>query len=142
MHCVFEHLERIKDLLAQIDTITENQTTILLSNQNDFNEENLALDIMEQMVECKESVINELVEEEAAFQKAYDRYKSQLIQSGEIGKLKKVIASIMKMKEEITRKEQQNMLILQNSSRKIEKVRVSPSSQQIVAAYKKQQIKT
>lgn len=143
MQSVFEYLNRIQDLLEQIDTITQNQMTILIGDKENLEVENMALSLIEEMVECKDKAITELTIAEHAFQNTYDINKEALVESGEIKHVKEQVEKILVLKEEITRREQQNMLILHNqSNKKIEKLKVPPNSNQVAAAYKKQQIKT
>ena len=143
MQNVFEYLKKIQDLLEQIENITDNQMTILVGDLQNIEEENRALEFIEEMVGCKDELITELAEIEGYFQQAYDRQKEQLIKSNAIKELKAQVQHILHLKEEIARKEQQNMLIMQNhSKKKIDKMTIAPSSNQVVAAYKKQQGKS
>lgn len=143
MQSVFKYLNRIQELLEQIDTITQNQMTILIGDKENLELENRALSLVEEMVECKDKIITELTTAEEAFQNVYDINKEALVGSGEIKHVKEQVEKILVMKEEITKREQQNMLILHNQSKKkIEKQKVLPNSNQVAAAYKKQQIKT
>ena len=143
MQNVFEYLKKIQDLLEQIENITDNQMTILVGDLQNIEEENRALEFIEEMVSCKDELITELAETEGYFQQAYDKQKEQLIKSNAIKELKVQVQHILHLKEEIARKEQQNMLIMQNhSKKKIDKMTIAPSSNQVVAAYKKQQGKS
>ncbi|MBE6024116.1 MAG: hypothetical protein E7231_13110 [Cellulosilyticum sp.] len=143
MHEVFEYLSKIQLLLEQIENITDNQTTILVGDLQTIEEENNALEFIEQMVNCKDELIVELSKVEACFQEEYEKQREQLIKSNKIKDLKTQVERILVLKDEITRKEQQNMVIMQNfSKKKIDRMTISPSSNQVAAAYKKQQLKS
>lgn len=143
MQEVFHYLSRIQELLEQIVNITDNQMTILVGDMQNLEEENSALELIEDMVNCKEGLIGELTQVEACFQNLYDQYREELIKTNKINVLKGQVEHILQLKEEITRKEHENMLIMQNNSnKKIDKVTISPNSNQVLEAYKKQQRKT
>ena len=142
MQDVFNYLSQIREFLEQINNITDNQMTILVGDLQNIEEENRALELIEDMVACKDELISELTQVEAHFQKEYDKHRDILIKNNQMNVLKEQVQYILKLKEEIANKEYKNMLIMQkNSNKRIDRVTISPSSNQVVAAYKKQQRK-
>ncbi len=142
MQNVFNYLNQIQELLIQIDNITDNQMTILVGDLQNLEEENKALELIEDMVSCKDEIISELTKVEEYFQQAYDQNREILIKTKQINVLKKQVQYILELKNEIASKEQKNMMIMQKHSKKrIDRVTISPTSNQVVQAYQKQQRK-
>jgi ATP-dependent 26S proteasome regulatory subunit len=141
---LFEYLRRIHELLEQIYTITDNQTTILLSPMNDSEEEeNNALDMIAQMADYKDEATKELIEAENMFQKEYDANKHLVQEAEDISELKELVTEILKRKEAIIEHEQSNLLILQaRSKKKLERVHLPQNPIEASNAYKKQQKRT
>ncbi|MBP3889378.1 MAG: hypothetical protein J6F30_17270 [Cellulosilyticum sp.] len=143
MQDVFNYLNQIREFLEQIDNITDNQMTILVGDLQNIEEENSALELIEDMVNCKDELISDLTQVEEYFQREYDKHRETLIKNNKINVLKGQVQHILQLKEEIARKEHKNMLIMQkNSNKRIDRVIISPSSNQVVEAYKKQQRKS
>lgn len=144
---LFEYLARIHELLEQIYTITDNQTTILLSPMEGTEEkdENVALDMITQMMDYKEELTKELFEAEDIFQNEYNRCKQLLNNEQEIVvlELKGLVAAVLERKEAIVAREQSNLVLLQaRSKKKLEVVHTPQNPKQVSAAYQKQQKKT
>lgn len=144
MQSLFDYLNKIQELLQQIHDITENQTTILTSSVYvDEDVTDGTLSMMEEMIDYKDELINLLTEAEQNFQGVYNAYREEIIQSKQMKLLKSEVEKVLKLKDEITKKEQKNVLLLQNQSRKrVERVEVIPNKNQVVAAYRKQQNKS
>lgn len=144
MQSLFDCLNKIQELLQQIHDITENQTTILTSSiQADEEVVDDTLSMIEEMVDYKDELINLLTEAERTFQGIYNDHREEIIQSKQMKLVKSEVEKVLKLKDEITKKEQKNVLLLQGQSRKrIERVKVTPNKNQVVAAYRKQQNKS
>ena len=113
MQDVFNYLNQIREFLEQIDNITDNQMTILVGDLQNIEEENRALELIEDMVDCKDELISELTQVEEHFQKEYDKHRETLIKTNQMNVLKEQVQHILKLKEEIASKEYKNMLIMQ-----------------------------
>lgn len=133
MERLFDSLRAVRELLEQIHTITENQTTVLLGGSED------SLDMLEAMFEYKSNLMSELEEVETTFQGNYQRMKMQLEGRTELITLKKEVGNILELKEEIVVMEQSNLLIMQDRTKKhMAKIEVTPNAKQVTNAYKQQ----
>ena len=142
MQSIFEYLREIKELLEQLNAITQNQTTILLGEQDEIENEDEVLGLLEGMVEYKDEVIKTLTEVEEKFQNAYEQYKQELIAKGFMARVKNEVTYILNLKNEIAEREQSNVSIMQSRMQmKNKQIRVQPTNIQMVEAYKKQQRK-
>lgn len=145
MQQLFDYLKKIHELLEQICTITDNQTTVLLAplEANDGeDDEDVSLDMISQMADYKDELTEELIAAEVAFQNAYNNYKDLAASSNQVAELKQMVGEILKRKEDIVEHEQSNLLLLQNrSKRTIERVKLPQKPEEAISAYKKQQKK-
>ena len=141
MNTILTYLSRIESLLEQIETMTQNQTTILL-HQLDSKEDE-ALNIIEEIVGYKDKAIQELTEVEALFQESYKKNREALLQSAQIKEIKERVAHILEAKERITKHEQNNLRLLTSKiGKRPEKVEIKPNAQCVANAYKKNQGKS
>ena len=147
MEELFEYLRQIYELLEQIDTITDNQTTVLLApveettKQEDDSEEE-SLDMIAQMADYKDELMGKLSKLESMFQEQYDRCKQFLNDDQDVKRLKEFVAAILERKEAIVEHEQNNILLLQaHSKKRLEKVSIPQNPKNVSNAYKKQQEK-
>lgn len=136
-------LKEIYSILKQIKDITANQTTLLLEQRENIEDEQLALDMLEQMVNYKDEVIRELTIKEEAFEQAYEPYRGKITNSEDVSIIKQLVNSIVQIKHHIVEEEKQNMIIMQtNSRRRIKSIEIPQNPQAVTNAYKNQQIKT
>ena len=110
MEALFEALDAIYAHLEQIQTITQNQTVILL----DTSYMGDGLDMIEQMATFKEQLTTEVEEKEAVFQGLYSKYKNDVTDVDDKKRLKDTVDSIMQIKNFIMEQEQKNVFILQD----------------------------
>lgn len=142
MEQLFKEVFMIIELLEQIKTLTNNQTTVLLVEM-DIAEENERLDIIEQMANYKDGLMRELKEQEIAFQETYTIYKKQLEESGRIAEIQELVGRVLQLQQKIVELEKGNLLLMQNRSKiKDKKVDILVNSAKAVSAYQKQKIKT
>lgn len=143
MQNLLQMLEEIYKLLEQVSTITTNQTTILLQSREDTEKANEALDMIESMVDYKEELITELINKEQIFDKAYESFKGKINDHEYIKLFKSWVGRIMNMKTAIVEAERSNVLVMQSFAKMKEKQMSIPKAPDaVVAAYKKQQVKT
>lgn len=143
MQNLLQMLEEIYKILEQVSTITTNQTTILLQSREDTEKANEALDMIESMVDYKEELITELINKEQIFDKAYESFKGKINDHEYIKLFKSWVGRIMNMKTAIVEAERSNVLVMQSFAKMKEKQMSIPKAPDaVVAAYKKQQVKT
>jgi len=144
---LFEYLKNIHELLEQIYTITDNQTTVLLApmeettneEEDSFKEES-SLDMITQMSDYKEELTEQLMKAEDLFQKEYDKCKHLASSSEEVMELKRLVSGVLERKEAVVEHEQSNMLLLKSrSKRTLEVVHLPQNPIEVSNAYKKQQ---
>lgn len=139
---LLNYLHKIQDLLNQISTITDNQTTILLNPIDKTEQETKSLDMLEEMADYKDEYTKELIACEELFQNLYNQEKDTIKDSKDIVKLKEMVTRILEIKQEIVEHEQSNLLLLQShSKKKAERLHIPQSAKEVAKAYKKHQIK-
>lgn len=137
---LFRQLMEIDSILEQIATITMNQMTVLLHST--WENQDASLNILEEMVSYKDELITNLIEVEALFDKRYAEQRDQVHTSKQIGEFKKCVSNILEKKEKIQELERNNMMMLQTKRQERGKrIEVPKRAQEVVRAYKKQQIK-
>ena len=140
MEELFKMLGDIYDLLEQINAITTNQTTVLLQSSTTIEEKNNALDLLEDMVNYKEEFMNQLLSKEECFDNAYSKYKGKITDPTYVKMFKEWVERIMAKKQEIVEAEKNNVVVMQNISKKtIERVAIPKDAKEVTMAYKKQQ---
>lgn len=133
MEELFNHLKKIKELLEQIYTITQNQLTVLIDSRNN----NAELEMIEEMANYKQEITLQVEEEEALFQNLYTRYKEELIEKQLMPSLQTKVGNILKLKEDIILNEQKNVLLLQEAMRQCVKcVKLPKDPSKVADAYK------
>ena len=138
MKILLSLLEEIYALLEQIHTITTNQTTILLQPKETNEEENIAIDLIDSMVEYKDEIIKLVTDKEKEFEDAYSPLRGKITQEDDVIMIKEAVNKVMNKKQEIVESEKNNMRIMQNLGKKKEKVtHISPTANKVVTAYKK-----
>ena len=136
-------LGQIYDLLDQVNSITINQTTVLLQSNETLDDENDALAMLEGMVAYKEEVTNDLIALEKVFDTTYSKYKDKMTDPAYIKLFKDWVERIMTKKKEIVDAEQNNVIIMQAlSKRSARRMEIPKDARQVVDAYKKHQVKT
>ncbi len=143
MEKLFEYLGQIQNLLDQILTITDNQTTILLSlTGSEEEDEDQALDMMAQMADYKDEITKTLSSIEEDFQACYEASKGLIKEADHVRAVQGLVKAILDSKQAIVDQEQRNLLLLQaHSKKKIERVHVSHNASHVSDVYKKQQKK-
>ena len=140
MEELFKILSRIYELLEQISAITTNQTTVLLQSSETIEEANGALDLLEDMVNYKEEIMNQLTSEEERFDSAYSEYRGKITNPAYVQQFKEWVDRIMAKKKEIVEAEKNNVIIMQNVSKKsIERINIPKDAKEVTLAYKRQQ---
>ncbi|PHV71359.1 hypothetical protein CS063_06615 [Sporanaerobium hydrogeniformans] len=143
MEELFQKLKGIIEVLEQIKTLTDNQTTVLLSEITTLEEESNLLDMIEQMAAYKDEMMNALHKEEDEFQKLYAMHKQSLAESNCLADIQKQVGSILQMQQIIVETEQNNLLLMQKRVRmKSEKVALPANHAKVTAAYQRQQKKS
>ncbi len=143
MEELFQRLKAIIELLEQIKVLTDNQTTVLLSEETSLENESGILDLVEEMATYKDELMTGLREQEDAFQKVYSLYKEDLASSSQLEEIQKLVGYILQMQEAIVEIEQSNLLLMQKRSKiKLDKVVLPKDNAKVTAAYQKQQKKT
>ncbi|MDF2595237.1 MAG: hypothetical protein K0R69_1578 [Clostridia bacterium] len=144
MEKLFEYLNHIQSLLDQIFTITDNQTTILLTLTGAEGEaENEALDMVTQMADYKEELTKELSSAEEAFQAYYEAHKELVEGEVHVRDMQSLVKGVLDGKQAVVAQEQKNLLLLQaHSKKKLERVQVPQNPRHAASAYRKQQKKT
>ncbi len=139
---LFKQLEQIRQFLEQIETITENQMTILLSDSIE------GLDIIEQMAQYKSDLTSQLEETEKKFQILYHEKKEFIhandqINNRDIKQLKDNVQYILQLKDKVILQEQKNYLLLKEivDIRK-NKMQIPKSVDKVVSEYNKHKKKT
>lgn len=136
---LWDHLQKIKEFLEQIDAITQNQTTLIISDDSMLQNEEDILRFMEEMVQNKELIISELEKYEQLFEEEYQQKKEELIREGLIEELKKAVSQILQIKQDIVEHEKNNLMLMKSKQRsKPEKVIINPTADKVLMAYKKQ----
>ena len=143
MQELFEQLIQIESILEQIDDITENQTTVLIGSRNTLEEENNAIDIMNQMIDAKEELMNQLTMTETNFQESYAKKRRYLTNKEIVDTLQARVGAILKKKQIIVEREQNNLVIMQSYVKAKEgPLKLTPRAIDVANAYKKHQPKT
>lgn len=143
METLFNLLSKIEELLNQIDSITQNQTTILIASRTNLQEEDDAIDLMNQMVDYKDEIMNELETVEKCFQETYAKEKRNLTNQAIIDELQSRVGGVLKKKQLIMEHEQNNLVIMQQSIRaRQEPLEIKPNAGVVANAYKKHQAKS
>lgn len=143
MQQLLKQLDYIYELLEQIETITTNQTTVLLQSNEEDSSEVEAVEFLESMFNYKEEIINELEKAEAIFQESYEPYRGKITDKAFIEMIQSKIASIMAKKKTISDAELNNLLVMQAYTKKRTKQFVIPrQAKDVTEAYKKYQPKT
>ena len=138
MKILLSLLEEIYALLEQIHTITTNQTTILLQPKETNEEENIAIDLIDSMVEYKDEIIKLVTDKEKEFEDAYSPLRGKITQEDDVIMIKEAVNKVMNKKQDIVESEKDNMLIMQNLGKKKAKVtHISATANKVVTAYKK-----
>lgn len=136
-------LEQIYALLEQVSVITTNQTTILLQSQDSNQEDERALDMIEDMVGYKDELIIELTSKEQVFEQLYQKHREKMTDPHYAKSCKSLVERIMGLKTSIVEAERNNVLMMQSFVKKKEKQMILPKNPNTVAAaYKKQQART
>ncbi len=139
---LFEKIDQIRLFLEQIKNITENQTTILLSDNIE------GLDMIEQMAEYKSELTSELEKTEKAFQALYDEkreaiYANDQIRNNDLKQLKNNVEYILQLKEQVILQEQKNYMILKEiTETRKNAVKIPKNLKEAVSEYSKHQKKT
>lgn len=136
MEEIMLYLARIEEGLQQVEQLTENQGVVLKSGK----EEKETFIYIEQMVQFKEIIIQQLEEAEKGFEKSYKVHKEALLASPLIKEVKERVTKILKMKEEITRREAEHLHLLMQPKKgeEIRKLKgITP--QKVAKAYEKHQ---
>ena len=121
------------DLLAQIQAITNNQGTVLLSDEH---AEAYYL-VIDEMVTHKDELISEVEKHEAEFNEMYEKYRGKITDKGAVAMFQDRISTILELKSEICEREKSNVLLMENRRKKEEGVQHIPTSREKVAdAYK------
>lgn len=143
MNQLMQLLQKIYDLLEQINGITTNQTTVLLElRQSDESNDN-GLDIIEDMVGYKETLMNELSRVEKEFDESYMPYKGKINDPEQVELLQSAVERILNIKKQIVDAERNNVTIMNSfMSQKEARVAIPKQASQVTEAYKKQQLKT
>ncbi len=137
MNILKKLLEEIYALLDQMDGITLNQATILLQPRKSNEDNNEAIDLLNQMVEYKDELIASVARKEEEFERAYEPYRGKIKSKSEIEDIKILVDRIMNKKQEIVEKEKNNMLIMKNlGNTKKKAMHISPTADKVVNAYK------
>ena len=132
MEALFEALEAIEDLLEQIQTITQNQMTILLDSAYMGD----GLDMIEQMATFKEGLTTQVETTEATFQALYSKHKVDITEAIDKKRLKDSVDHIMRLKAYIIEQEQKNVFILQDLLRRMqEPIELPKNAKQVAKAY-------
>jgi hypothetical protein len=144
MEKLFEYLNHIQRLLDQIFTITDNQTTILLTLTGVESEaENEVLDMIAQMADYKEELTKELGIAEEAFQAYYEAHRELVAGEKHVRDMQNLVKGVLDGKQAVIEQEQKNLLLLQaHSKKKLERVQVPQNPGHAASAYRKQQKKT
>ena len=120
-----------------------NQTTVLLQPRESVQEENEILEVLEGMVEYKEELTNQLLDEESKFEEEYIPYKGKIIEESLVKTFQDRVGRILEKKQAIIEAEKNNVIIMQALTRNQTKATNIPKQpNQVTEAYKKQQIKT
>lgn len=140
---LFKYLAKIEELLSNIDSITQNQTTVLIGARTSLQEEDEAIELMNQMVDYKEEIMNELAEIEKRFQEIYASQKRNLTNKAIVDELQKRVGGILKRKQLIMECEQNNLILMKQSMHaRQEPLEIKPDAGAVAKAYKKHQIKS
>lgn len=143
MNELFNLLAHIEELLTQIDSITQNQTTVLIGSRTSLQEEDEAIDLMNQMVDYKDEIMSELEQIEKQFQEAYANQRRNLTNKAIVDELQNRVGGILKKKKLIMEHEQNNLIIMKQSIHaRQEPLEIKPSAGTVANAYKKYQIKS
>jgi archaellum component FlaC len=138
---LFKQLEQIRQFLEQIQNITENQMTILLSDSIE------GLDMIEQMAEYKGELTTQLEKVEKEFQALYNEKKEFIhsndqINNSELKQLKDNVKYILQLKDQVILQEQKNYLLLKEAVDTRNKVKIPKSVDKAVSEYNKHKKKT
>ena len=130
---LFKQLEQIRQFLEQIQNITENQMTILLSDSIE------GLDMIEQMAEYKGELTTQLEKVEKEFQALYNEKKEFIhsndqINNSELKQLKDNVKYILQLKDQVILQEQKNYLLLKEAVDTRNKVKIPKSVDKAVSA--------
>ncbi|MGL4362159.1 MAG: hypothetical protein ACRCSG_02635 [Cellulosilyticaceae bacterium] len=135
MEQLFDILEEINQLLEQIQTITQNQMTILL--EASYIGEGTGL--VEEMADFKENLTTEVEQKEKVFQRLYNEHNTHIINVEDKQLLKTLVDRIMKTKQHIIEGEQKNVMIMQNLlHNKVNCTTTYKTPQHVANAYKAQ----
>lgn len=133
MGALLVKLDSIIGLLEQINTITTNQMTVLLSRTLEESDEEEKLGLLEQMVEYKEELILEVEKVEIDFDVSYQEYKGKISNKEYISIFKEKVEYILEVKNRIVENEKSNLMIMQSKARRPKQVMSIPKSSKKVA---------
>lgn len=143
MEELVKQLEEIYTLLEQINSITTNQTTILLQTRESRQEVNEVLDMLEGMLNYKDELITLVEAKEQSFEGEYAKYKGRITNPRYINLFKEWVERILTTKQTIVEAEQNNVIIMKSLSKAhASKVSIPKKPNEVVAAYQKQKTKT
>lgn len=143
MEELVRQLEEIYTLLEQINSITTNQTTILLQTRESRQEVNEVLDMLESMLNYKDELITLVEAKEQSFEEEYAKYKGKITNARYINLFKEWVERILTTKQTIVEAEQNNVIIMKSLSKThASKVSIPKKPNEVVAAYQKQKTKT
>lgn len=136
-------LDKIIELIEQVNGITINQGTIILGDS--FSEENQQqLDqVLEEMVKNKEVLIEEIERIEVEFEKEYNLRRANLTNKAYVDQLKQKVAKVLEIKKNILENEKNNMLMMQSKIRQQNKIIEIPKDpKKVIETYKSNSGKT
>jgi hypothetical protein len=108
MKKMLEELDKIQTSLAQIETITQNQMTVL---KGEYGAREM-LDLLEEMANYKEELTEAVHSHEEAFQLAYEDCKGAISQKQAL-RLQQEVSCVLELRERIVFKEEQNLKLME-----------------------------
>ncbi len=128
MDILLAKLDKINELLEQINSITSNQTTVLLEKKLECEDKNSIIEVLEGMYNYKEQLIGDVESAEADFEKVYEPYRGKITDDSFIRLFKEKVKAILDLKQIIVENEKRNMMLMQSRGKQLKQTVAIPNN--------------
>ena len=128
MRTLLAKLDKISELLEQINSITSNQTTVLLEKDVEYEDDNSIIAVLEEMYNYKEQLIGDVERAEADFEKVYEPYRGKITDDSFAQLIKEKVKAILDLKQLIVDNEKTNMMIMQSRGKQLKQTMAIPNN--------------
>lgn len=132
---LIKKLDKTIELLEQINNITMNQMTVIISASDNGSEEMNSF--LDEMHKIKDELINEVDRVEISFEEEYKSIRQSLTNKEIVSELKHKIEKVIKLKEAIMENEKNNMNLAKSKlAQKNKPIALPKSPQSVINTYK------